>query len=133
MLVFGVRPDAALPLARRALALEPGQPLALEVTGTYYFLHNRPDEARAWLTRAFATHAASPGAAVYLALLARTKDDRERYLTAAVAARPDFEVAWQHLAGVYRDDGRLERLREWCRRLERGAPWLLPGLWLRCG
>ena len=133
MLVFGARPDTALPLARRALALEPGQPLALEVIGTYYFLHNRPDDAREWLTRAFATHAASPGAVVYLALLAQTKADRERYLTAAVAARPDFEVAWQHLAGVYRDDGRLERLREWCRRLEQGAPWLWPGLWLRCG
>lgn len=133
MLVFGARPDAALPLARRALALEPGQPLALEVMGTYYFLHNRPDEAREWLTRAFATQAASPVAAVYLALLAQTTADRERYLTAAVVARPDFDVAWQHLAGVYRDDGRLERLREWCRRLEQGAPWLLPGLWLRCG
>ena len=133
MLVFGARPDAALTLARRALALEPGQPLALEVMGTYYFLHNRPDEAREWLTRAFATKAASPGAAVYLALLAQTKADRERYLTAAIEARPDFEVAWQHLAGVYRDDGRLERWRNGCRWLEQGAPWLWPGMWLRCG
>lgn len=132
MLVFGARPDAALPLARRALALEPGQPLALEVMGTYYFLHNRPDDARDWLTRAFATKAASPGAAVYLALLSKTKADRERYLTAALEARPDFEVAWQHLAGVYRDDGRLARLSDWCRWLEQGAPWLWPGMWLRC-
>ena len=133
MLVFGARPDAALTLARRALALEPGEPLALEVMGTYYFLHNRPDEAREWLTRAFATKAASPGAAVYLALLAQTKADRERYLTAAIEARPGFEVAWQHLAGVYRDDGRLERWRNGCRWLEQGAPWLWPGMWLRCG
>jgi hypothetical protein len=133
MLVFGARPDAALPLARRALALEPGQPLALEVTGTYYFLHNRPADAREWLTRAFATKSASPGAAVYLALLAQTAAERERYLAAALDARPGFEPAWQHLAGVYRDDGRLEQLHHWCRRLEQGAPWLWPGTWLRCG
>lgn len=116
MLVFGPRPDAAVALAKRALALEPRDSVALEVMGTYFFLHNKPEEARTWLTRAFDTRSASPSTAVYLALLTPSVADRERYLSAAVAAQPELEIAWQRLFEIYRDDGRLNSLRGWCNR-----------------
>lgn len=116
MLVFGPRPDAAVAMAKRALALEPRDSVALEVMGTYFFLHNKPDDARTWLTRAFDTRSASPATAVYLALLAPSVADRERYLSAALAAQPDLEVAWQRLFEIYRDDGRLNTVRGWCNR-----------------
>jgi tetratricopeptide (TPR) repeat protein len=115
MLVFGPRPDAAVTLAKRALDLEPRDAVALEVMGNYYFRHNNPADAREWLTRAFDTNAATPAAALYLALLSPAVSDRERYLMAALQAKPDFEAAWQQLFSIYREDGRLELLRRWVR------------------
>jgi tetratricopeptide (TPR) repeat protein len=115
MLVFGPRPDAAAALATRALEPEPRDAVALEVMGTYYFLQNKAEDAREWLTRAFETKAASPAAALYLALLSPAVSDRERYLMAALQAKPDFEAAWQQLFSIYLEDGRLELLRRWVR------------------
>jgi tetratricopeptide (TPR) repeat protein len=115
MLVFGPRPDAAVTLAKRALDLEPRDAVALEVMGNYYFRHNNPADAREWLTRAFDTNAATPAAALYLALLSPAVSDRERYLMAALQAKPDFEAAWQQLFSIYLEDGRLELLRRWVR------------------
>jgi hypothetical protein len=114
MLVFGARPDAAVRMAKRSLALQPRDALALEVMGTYYFLQNKHDEARPWLTRAFDTTKASPAVALYLALLATSTADRERFLTAAVGAQPAMEVAWRRLWDLYRADGRLDQLRLLC-------------------
>jgi len=54
LLVSGEQPGSALAVARRALALSPNEPLALEVIGTYHFLNNQPEQAREWLTRALA-------------------------------------------------------------------------------
>jgi tetratricopeptide (TPR) repeat protein len=125
MLVFGERPAAALPLVRRALSLTPGEPLALEVMGTYYFLHNQPDQAREWLSQALAAEPASYSAALYLALLPASKADRERYLTAAVRSRPDLAVAWQRLWALYVEDGRAEQGRRWCNHISaRLRPWI---------
>ena len=117
MLVFGERPDAALPMARRALSLDSREPLALEVMGTHAFLHNQPDQARAWLSRALDANPDSYTSALYLALLSSSTPDRERYLQAAVRAKPDLAVAWQRLWTLYDEDGRGEQMRRWCRQL----------------
>ncbi len=134
MLVFGERPDAALPLVRRALAIEPRQRLALEVMGTYFFQRNEPERAREWLDRALEADPASHGAALYLALLTSSPTERERYLTTAVRAKPDFTLAWQRLWTVYEEDGRAESARLWCDRL-RGLSlrWLSVDLSPDCG
>ena len=134
MLVFGERLDAALPLARRALALEPQEPLALEVMGTYFFQRNEPARATEWLDRALAADPASYGTALYLALLTSSPNERERYLTAAVRAKPDFTLAWQRLWAVYEEDGRAAHARRWCDRLSRlPLPWLWVDLSSYCG
>lgn len=130
MLVFGERPDATLRLLRRALALDPRDPLALEVMGTYYFLHNQPDHARVWLQQALAADPARYGPALYLALLSSSAADRERYLRSAVRAKPDSVVAWQRLWEIYAEDGRAGQARCWCRRLQ-GV--LQPLLWPAAG
>lgn len=133
MLVFGERPAAALPLVRRALSLVPGEPLALEVMGTYYFLHNQPDQAREWLSQALVAEPRSHSAALYLALLSSSKPDRERYLTAAVTAKPDLAVAWQRLWALYVEDGRAEQARRWCDHLTaRLQPWIWMDAPIRC-
>lgn len=127
MLVFGERPDAALPLVRRALSLDSREPLALEVMGTHYFLRNQPDQARAWLSRALDADHDRYSAALYLALLSSSPSDRERYLQAAVRAKPDMTVAWQRLWTLYDEDGRGEHARRWCDRL---TALLRPWLWV---
>ncbi len=127
MLVFGERPDAAPPLARRALSLNPREPLALEVMGTYYFLRNQPDQAREWLPQALDADPERYSSALYLALLSTSAPERERYLQAAVKAKPDLTVAWQRLWTLYDEDGRGEQARRWCHRL---TPLLRPWLWL---
>lgn len=114
MLVAGEQPRSALPVARQALAINPNEPLALEVIGTSHFLGNEPDQARQWLGRALATGEASYGAAIYMALLATSPVDQERYLIAAIQARPTSEVAWQRLTAIFERDGRLEKARHWC-------------------
>lgn len=130
MVVFGERPDATLRLLRRALALDSRDPLALEVMGTYYFLHNQPDHARVWLQQALAADPARYGPALYLALLSSSAADRERYLRSAVRAKPDSVVAWQRLWEIYAEDGRAGQARCWCRRLK-GV--LQPLLWPAAG
>jgi hypothetical protein len=125
MLVFGVRPQAALPLAREALAFDPREPLALEVMGTYDFLHNRPESARQWLSRATDQGPSSYGTAIYLALLSSSAADREQYLSIALGLRPDLEAPWQHLFAIYQQDGRLALMRRWCGALSRLSFWPL--------
>jgi hypothetical protein len=117
LLVSGEQPHTALVVARQALAINPNEPLAVEVTGTYHFLNNQPDEARDWLGRAITTGADSYRAAIYMSLLAASPADREKYLALAVRAKPDAAVAWQRLMAVFEDDGRLATAREWCRLL----------------
>lgn len=133
MLVFGARPDAAVPVAHRALSLDPREPLALEVLGTHSFLHNQPDQAKRWLSQALDADPERSSAALYLALLSTSTADRERYLQAAVKAKPDLEVAWQRLAALYAEDGRAAVARRWCIRLvEQMQPWLWADQLLRC-
>ncbi|MFA5908976.1 MAG: hypothetical protein WC815_09395 [Vicinamibacterales bacterium] len=133
MLVFGERPDAALPLVRRALSLDSREPLALEVMGTHYFLRNQPDQARAWLSQALDADHDRYSSALYLALLSSSPSDRERYLQAAVRAKPDLTVAWQRLWTLYDEDGRGEHARRWCDRLTvLLRPWLWVDQPLRC-
>jgi tetratricopeptide (TPR) repeat protein len=127
MVLFGERPDAALPLARKAVGLNPREPLALEVLGTYYFLRNQHAQSREWLTQALAADARSYTSAFYLALMSASPAERERYLQLAVAANPEQPVAWQRLWILYRGDGRAEHARRWCTRVE---PLLQPWLWL---
>jgi len=134
MVVFGERPDATLPLARKALSLDSRDPLALEVMGTYYFLRNQPEQARVWLQQALDADHARFSSALYLALLSSSAPDRERYLLAAVSAKPDLAVAWQRLWTLYGEDGRGDQARRWC---DRAAELLRPGMLVerpvRCG
>lgn len=124
MVVSSERPRPALAMARRALSLDPDDALALEVMGTYYFLTNDHDQARDWLAHAFAKVPSYPSA-LYLSLLATTPGDAERYLAAAVKARPESDVAWQRLGSIFSSDGRLDAARQWCRQLWSGkAGWL---------
>ncbi len=116
MLVFGPRPRAGLSLAQRALDSDPREGAAMEVIGTYYFLQNQPGSARTWLSRAFDNGSAAPATAIYLALLAPSISDRERYLSAAITAQPDNELAWQRLFEIYRADGRLDLVTRFCTR-----------------
>jgi len=133
MLVFGERPAAALPLVRRSLSLNPSEPLALEVMGTHSFLHNQPEQARAWLTSALEAGPASYTAALYLALLSSSTVDRERYLQLAVRVRPDLGLAWQRLWTVYVEDGRADQARLWRNRLmELLRPFLWPETRVPC-
>jgi len=114
MLVFGQRPEAALPLARRALGRAAAEPLALEVIGTYHFLRNEPDAARSWLARSLEANPDSYVSALYLSLLSSSASDRERYLRAAVRSKPDSITAWQRLWTLYVNDGRAAGARRWC-------------------
>jgi tetratricopeptide (TPR) repeat protein len=125
MVVWGERPDAAVTLVHRSLALAPREPLALEVMGTYFFLRNQHDEARRWLTDAFDANHNNAASALYLALLSATPAERERYLMAAVRANAAMTVAWQRLGTIYEEDGRLDAMRRWCRLLLQGP---LPSL-----
>jgi tetratricopeptide (TPR) repeat protein len=101
------------------------EPLALEIMGTYYFLHNQPEQARLWLSRALDADRSSYSAALYMALLSETATDRERYLQLAVKARPDHALAWQRLWTLYVEDGRAEQARRLCRRsIGIVQPWL---------
>lgn len=125
-LVFGQRPEAALTLARRALAVA-NEPLALETIGAFYFLNNDSQRAREWLTRSAAAGAPSYTAAIYLSLLSASAADRERYLIEAVRARPDSELAWERLGQAFRSDGRFAAAQRWCdaRALSPLLQWLL--------
>jgi tetratricopeptide (TPR) repeat protein len=114
LLVWGEQPRNALAVARQSLAIDPKEPLALEVNGTYYFLNNQPAAARESLTRALETGINSYGAAIYMSLLSSSPVDQERYLMAAIQARPASDVAWQRLAAILERDGRLEKARRWC-------------------
>ena len=124
MLVFGERPDAALPIARRALSRDAREPLALEVIGTYHFLRNESDQARDWLARALDADRTNYRSALYLALLSSSAADRERHLLAALSAKPDLSLARQRLWTLYVEDGRAEQLRRWCDQLTKLLrPW----------
>lgn len=134
MVVFGERPDATLPLVRKALSLDAREPRALEVMGTYYFLRNQPDSARVWLEQALEVNPGSHSSALYLALLATSAGDRERFLLAAVTAKPDLAAAWERLWTLYGEDGRGDQARRWC---DRAATLVRPGMLaeqsVRCG
>jgi hypothetical protein len=114
LLVFGQRPKAALTMARRALAITPDEPLALEVIGAYYFLNNEAERAREWLTRSLRTGVPSFTASLYLSVLSTSATDRERHLSNAIRIRPGSEVAWERFGDAVRSDGRLEAARRWC-------------------
>lgn len=116
MLVSGAQLNGALAAARRALAINPGEALALEVVGTYYFLSNEREQARDWLDQALGARV-TYRAALYMSLLATSPSERERYLTLAVLSKPDSMVAWQRLGDLLEQDGRLESSRRWCRLL----------------
>lgn len=129
LLQWSERPTAALPLAKRALTLNPTETLALEVMGVSSFLNNRHAEAREWFGRAINTGSAGYTSALYMALLSSATADLEHYLVEALRIRPSSEVAWRLLAGVYRQDGRLEYARQWCDAVLRPVPswlWLVP-------
>lgn len=129
LLQWSERPTAALPLAKRALTLNPTETLALEVMGVSSFLNNHHAEAREWFGRAIKTGSAGYTTVLYMALLSSATADLEQYLVEALRIRPNSEVAWRLLAGVYRRDGRLEYARQWCDAVLRPVPswlWLLP-------
>lgn len=127
MLVFGERPEAALPIAHRALKLDPREPQALEVMGTYYFLRNQADQAREWLSQAQAADPGSYTSALYLALLSSSTTERERHLLSAIRLRPDQTVGWQRLWNLYEEAGIGGPARRWCDRL---MPWLRLWQWV---
>lgn len=102
LVVAGPRPEAALPLLEAALALDPGQPLALEGRGLYHFLQNEPEEARAWFGRAVAADGASYRAHYYYAvLMAAAPETAVRHLRRALELRPGFAPACARLAALY--------------------------------
>lgn len=124
MLVAGQTPDSALPLARRALALDSDQPLALEVLGTHALLRNEFAKARPWLVRSLAVDSHNFRAALYLSLLSPDPGEREHYLVAAIRAKPDLEVGWTRLWRLYEEDGRVAELRGVCRKtMAIAIPW----------
>jgi uncharacterized protein HemY len=98
-------------MARQALKADANEPLAFEVIGTYYFRNNNPDQAREWLTRALNTGAESYSASLYMSLLSTSPADQARFLSSALRARPDSELAWQRLGAI------------WCRSFSRNWLW----------
>lgn len=133
LLQWSEQPKAALPSAKRALALNPTETLALEVMGVSSFLNNQHAEARGWFERAIRTGAAGYTTALYMALLSSDTADFDHYLVEALRFRPSSEVAWRLLAGVYRQDRRLEFVRQWCGAVPRLVPsWLWLGPVVPC-
>lgn len=134
LLQWSEQPMAALPLARKALNLNPKETLALEVMGVASFVNNQQAEAREWLGRAIDTGYAGYTSALYMALLSAATTDREHYLVQALDLRPSSEAAWMQLAAVYKQDGRLELTRQWCRAWStQPAPWPWLGHIVPCG
>jgi Tfp pilus assembly protein PilF len=96
--VYGERPETGRDLADRALGIDAAQPLALEVKGVYFFLRNRPDEARTWLKTAVDHPSASFRAHYYYAVLnVSTPLVAETHLKRALALKPGFQPAVERL------------------------------------
>ena len=92
--VYGEAPAVGLELAEHALRVEPSQPLALEVKGVYFFLTNRPDEARTWLKAAAEHPSATFRAHYYYAVLnTGTPLVAEIHLKKALELKPGFQPA----------------------------------------
>jgi Tfp pilus assembly protein PilF len=101
--VYGETPGVGLELAERALRVEPSQPLALEVKGVYFFLTNRPDEARTWLKAAAEHPSATFRAHYYYAVLnAGTPLVAETHLRKALELKPGFQPALVRLRSFTR-------------------------------
>jgi Tfp pilus assembly protein PilF len=112
-LVSGTRPDAALPLLERALALAPGDSLALESMGFYHYRKEQYEPAREWFSKATSVDSESFLCHYYLAQLlirGRADDDQAKEsLRRAIELNPDFAPAYADLASLYAATGvRLE-------------------------
>ena len=96
--VYGEKPGVGFELAERALRLDPSQPLALEGKGVYFFLTNRPDEARMWLKAAAEHPSASFRAHYYYAVLNMGAPlVAQTHLKKALELKPGFAPALERL------------------------------------
>jgi hypothetical protein len=96
--VYGEKPGVGFELAERALRLDRSQPLALEVKGVYFFLTNRPDEARMWLKAAAEHPSATFRAHYYYAVLNMGAPlVAQTHLKKALELKPGFAPALERL------------------------------------
>lgn len=113
-LVSGTRPDAALPLLERALALAPGDSLALESMGFYHYRKQQYEPAREWFSKATSVDSESFLCHYYLAQLLITGDGADddhakESLRRAIELNPKFAPAYADLGRLYAATGvRLE-------------------------
>ncbi len=112
-LVSGARPDAALPLLERALALAPANALALESMGFYHYRKQQYKEAKEWFSKATSVDSESFLCHYHLALLLMSEggddDQVKESLRHAIALNPKFAPAYADLGRIYASTGvRLE-------------------------
>jgi tetratricopeptide (TPR) repeat protein len=116
-LVSGSRPEAALPLLERALALAPDSALALEAMGFYYFRRDERDQAREWFTKAVVLDSESFLCHFYLAQLLADQgnagmDQAKEALRRTIELNPKFAPAYAELGRLFVATGvRLESVR----------------------
>jgi tetratricopeptide (TPR) repeat protein len=101
-LVDGERSDAALPLLKEAMRLDPHRTSAFETLGRLYFRQNKPADAIGWFDRAIASGSASYLAHYYRALLDARRSEHD--LQRAIALNPRFAPAYARLADLYATD-----------------------------
>lgn len=90
--------EAGRSLANQALALNPSEPLALEVKGISFFLANQRSEAQKWLELAVAQPTASFRAHYYYGVASvDTPEIALRHLKRSLELKPGFAPALQRL------------------------------------
>jgi len=105
-LVSGERSDHALPLLRRALALDPTSSVALSSLGLYHYAKDEEEQAREWLDKAIRSDAKSFVTFFYRAMLAKTSQEGDGELVEASLLRslelnPRFARAHAELGSIY--------------------------------
>jgi tetratricopeptide (TPR) repeat protein len=100
----------------KALALDPGSPLALTNMGNYYAKLQQPRAARDWFARAVQADPRSPFAHIGLGIQSvrlEQTDQAFAHLTKTVALKPDFVEAYLLLAALYDRAGNKDAARKY--------------------